>query len=392
MNIAILIPTLKMGGAERAAVSIGNYYHERGDKVYYFLFANCGHPFFTLRGEIVKTHVFFPFADKKYSENIREMLLAAKVFKKLKKKYQIDVAVSFMEACNFINICSKGKERVLVSVRTVLSERTDCSGFLYDARWIRSLYKRANRIIAVSNYVKMDLVQKYNISAKKIVAIPNVSILHKPIQGEDIPWKYGDKTIICVGRLDAVKQQERVIRAFSYVYRNQPDARLLFVGDGKQKSYLKSISKDMEIEKSVIMVGASTDVGYYFQHARAFVMTSKVEGFPNVMVEAMVYGVPVITSDSPGGCGEIVGKNKSLDEIQYCEYGILTPHIKGKTPEIKSLVREEELLGTAMLELLRDDELYRKYSGKSRERAKDFSEEKIMALWDDVLFARKESL
>ena len=88
MNIAILIPTLGMGGAERAAVQIGSYYHDRGDQVYYFLFANCGQIFFPTKGKIVKTHVFFPFLSENYSENIREMLFAAKAYKKLKQKYQ----------------------------------------------------------------------------------------------------------------------------------------------------------------------------------------------------------------------------------------------------------------------------------------------------------------
>lgn len=388
MNIAILIPTLGMGGAERAAASVGDYYHDRGYKVYYFLFANCGQLFFPVKGEIVKTHVFPFFLEKRYSENIREMLFGAKVIKKLKKKYQIDVAISFMEACNFLNVCSKGKEKVFVSVRTVLSERKEQAGFLQDNRLIRILYKRADRVIAVSNYVKRDLSENYKIPAKKIVAIPNVSILHKSVHEGIIPWEYGDKAVVCVGRLDPIKQHECAIRAFSYVYEKQPDARLILVGDGKQRSYLESLCERMGLEGGVVFAGASADVGYFFEHARAFIMSSKVEGFPNVMVEAMAYGVPVVTTDSPGGCGEIVGKEKSSDEIQYCKYGILTPHIEGKITERAELVHEEEELGEALLRLLEDDKLHRKYSCKAKQRAKDFSEENVMALWDEVLFGR----
>lgn len=390
MNIAILVPNLVMGGAERVAASIGSYYYGKGYKVYYFLFANCGRPFFSVKGEIVKTHSFFPFSEKSYSENIREMLFAAKSFRKLKKDYQIDIAISFMEACNFINICSKGKEKVFLSVRTVLSERMEYSGFLYDRKWIRLLYKRANRIIAVSNYVKIDLSKNYKIPVWKICAIPNVAAFHKFQQKKTRIWEYGDKAVICMGRLDPVKQQERVIRAFSYVYGKRHDARLVLVGDGKQKHYLKSVCQKMGIEEHVVFAGASTDVGYFFQHARVFVMASRVEGFPNVMVEAMAYGIPVVTTDSPGGCGEIVGRTKSADAIQYCKYGILTPHIKGKAPERKELVREEKLLGEAMIRLLDDEELHKRYSAQSRKRAMDFSEENIMALWDQVLFGGKE--
>ncbi|MCM1222952.1 MAG: glycosyltransferase [Lachnospiraceae bacterium] len=382
MNIAILIPTLGMGGAERAAVHVGSYYHDRGHQVYYFLLANCGQVFFPAKGKIVKTHVFYPFLSKSYPENIREMLFAAKTFKKLKQQYQIDVAISFMEACNYINVCSRGKEKVFVSVRTVLSERTECSGFVYDKRWIRRLYRRADKVIAVSNYVKNDLVERYGISDKKIVAIPNVSARPRPLQTKSLPWEYGDKAIVCVGRMDPVKRQERIIRAFSYVYEKQPQAKLIIAGDGKQKNYLTAISQKMGLEKGVVFVGAAVDVGYFLQHARAFVMASRVEGFPNAMVEAMAYGVPIITADSPGGCGEIVGKEKSSDEIQYCEYGILTPRIEGKVSEQKQLSKQEELLGMGMLKLLEDHTLYQEYSEKAKKRAGDYSEENIMALWD----------
>lgn len=388
MNIAILIPSLSMGGAERAAAFVGNYYHDRGHKVYYFLLANCGRPFFDVKGEIVKSHVFFSVFTQNRLENIREMLFAAKTFRRLKRQYHIDTAISFMEACNYINVCSKGKEKVFVSVRTVLSERTDGADFLRDKRLVRSLYKRADRIIAVSDYVKKDLFQKYEIPVEKIAAIPNISVRREQIRKETIPWEYGDQAIICVGRLDPVKQQERAIRAFSYVYEKRPDARLVLVGDGRRKGHLKAVCKNWGLEKSVVFAGASTDVGYFFQHARVFVMSSRVEGFPNVMVEAMAYGVPVITTDSPGGCGEIVGKKKSPDEIQYCEYGILTPHMEGKITEQAELEREEKLLGTAMLRLLKDDKLYEEYSGKARKRAKDYSEENVMMLWNKVLFER----
>ena len=192
-----------------------------------------------------------------------------------------------------------------------------------------------------------------------------------------------------MGRFDPVKQHERLIRAFSYTYEKLQDARLVLVGDGKQKSYLKLVCKKLGLENGVVFAGASGDVGYFLGHARAFAMSSRVEGFPNVMVEAMAYGVPVVTTDSPGGCGEIVGKKKDSDEIQYCEYGILTPRIEGEMSNQTEPGREEKLLGEALLRLLEDDDLYRKYSDKAKRRAKDFSEDKIMAIWDEVLFGRR---
>lgn len=389
MNIAILVPSLGIGGAERVAAFLGNYYYEKGYHVFYFLLANCGKSFFPAKGTIVKTHVFSPFLRGERNDIVRELAFAARSYRKLKKRYRIDVAISFMETCNYINICSKGREKVVISVRTVLSERNECKGILLNKNWIKTLYNRADQVVAVSEYVKNDLSKKYAIRDKKLVAIPNISVLYESIH-EDLPWEYGVKTIVSVGRLDPIKQHERMIRAFSYVSKRQPEARLLLVGGGNQLNYLKDICKKMQIEDNVIFIGESTDVGYYLHHARAFVMSSRVDGFPNAMVEAMACGVPVITTDSRGGCGEIVGKVKSADGIQYCKYGILTPHMEGKPPEQILLTREEKMLGEGMLQLLEDEELHKKYSDRARRRAEDYSEEKIMARWDQIVKSQCE--
>lgn len=384
MNIAILIPSLVTGGAERAAALLGDYYYDKGHNVYYFLIADGRRPFFKVKGKLVRTFVFFPYPGKGLSENVRELAITSKEFKKLKKEYSIDVAVSYMELCNFINVCSKGNEKVIISVRTYLSERREYTGILYNPKWIRAVYKRADKVVAVSNSVKDDLIGQYKIPEAKIASIPNISTRHKEDEGGG-RWQYGDKSIVCVGRLVAIKQYERAIRAFSYTYQRDSDARLILVGDGEEKNYLKDVSQKAGVDKAVIFADATKNVGYYFQHAKAFVMSSRAEGFPNVMVEAMAYGVPVITTDSYGGCGEIVGKIKSSDEIQYCAYGILTPHIEGKAPKQTELVREEVLLGAAMSRILEDDELQKKYSDLSKKRSRDFSEEKIMALWNKLI-------
>lgn len=384
MNIAILVPSLGIGGAERVAAYLGNYYYEKGHNVFYFFLANSGRAFFPAKGTVVKTHVFSPFLRGKTTDIIRELAFAAHSYRKLKKRYRIDVAISFMETCNYINICSKGKEKVVISVRTVLSERSECRGVILNKSWIKALYNRADQIVAVSEYVKNDLSKEYGIRDKKIVAIPNISVLYESIQ-EDLPWKYGSKAIVSVGRLDPIKQHDRMIRAFSYVSKRQPEARLLLVGGGNQINYLQSVCKKMQMENSVVFIGESTDVGYYLQHARAFVMSSRVDGFPNAMVEAMACGVPVITTDSRGGCGEIVGKVRSADEIQYCKYGILTPHMEGQPSEQIQLSKEEKMLGEGMLQLLENDELNKKYSDRARKRSEDYSEGKIMARWDQIL-------
>ena len=383
MNIAILVPSLGIGGAERVAAFLGNYYYEKGHHVFYFLLAGCGRAAFQAEGTIVKTHVFSPFSRGEKADIIRELAFAGRSYRKLKKRYRIDIAVSFMETCNYINICSKWKEKVVISVRTVLSERSECKGVLLNEKWIKTFYSKADQIVAVSKYVKNDLSKVYGIKEKKITVIPNVSVLYAPLR-KDMPWEYGPKTVVSVGRLDPIKQQERMIRAFSYVAARQPEARLLLVGGGNRINYLKSVCTKMRVDDRVVFIGESAEVGYYLSNAKVFAMSSRVDGFPNAMVEAMACGVPVVTTDSRGGCGEIVGKAGSNDELQYCKYGILTPHMEGKPPE-EQLSREERMLGEGMLQLLENEELHKKYSARARKRARDYREEIIIARWERIV-------
>ncbi len=382
MNIAILIPELGTGGAERAASVIGNYYSQRGHNVFYFLFVRTDRVFYRVEGKVVNTRIFSPFASSNLFETLIEMFFTSRRLRELENKYHIDVSLSFMEEWNFINGFAKSGVRRIASVRTVLSERKEFSGILYQRKWVTRMLSRVDKVVAVSDYVNHDLQNNYGIFEKKLVTIPNVSVKREVITEE--PWIYGNKVVVSVGRLDQIKQHENIIRAFSRTASECDDAELCIVGDGKLMGQLRELVQKLGLVEKVHLVGAQKDVSFYVSNARVFVMASKVEGFPNAMVEAMAFGVPIITTDTPGGCGEIVGKEESSDDIQYSKYGILTPYIGDEITD-DSLTSAEEKLSQAMVRLLEDDELYTKYKKASYERSQMYSYEAIMPLWDKEL-------
>ncbi|SEF67776.1 Glycosyltransferase Family 4 [Butyrivibrio sp. Su6] len=391
MNIAILIPTLTTGGAERAAAELGKHLFHKCDKVYYFLLANSGRSFFDIDGEIIKTHINYPFVGSDVINNFREMMFAARSLKRFKQKYRIDACISFMEGCNVLNILSKQKdEKVIISIRTVLSERREYDGvFLYDRRLLGKIYPFADKIVAVSSGVKEDLALNYGIKKNNIVIIPNAAERRRFEDDdfrEDIEWLYGDKTVVCVGRMDPVKQFDSVLRAFSVTHNMFPQGRLIFVGDGRQMNYMKALRHEFGLDEVVIFAGFQKDVGVYLANACCFVMASKAEGFPNAMVEAMAYGVPVISTDSPGGCGEILGKSKHITETVYCEYGVMTPRIQRSSEVSEKITPEEKTLGMAMYEMLSNQDLNARYRARSIKRAKYYSRTNVMELWDRVIW------
>ncbi len=389
MNIAILIPELGGGGAERVAQIIGDYYYDKGENVYYFLGDTTVKQVYSVKGVVINIGIKGSAINISYGDIqiLEKLLKSSLVMRKYKREYHIDVAISFMEEFNYLNILSKGKEKVITRVCTILSQRKELKGFLYHRHVIRFFYNLSDKVIVMSDYAREDMCKKYGISYRRMQKIPNPALRYdeESIKEE---WKYGRQAIVCVGRLEHVKQHERIIRAFSYVKSQEKEAKLLILGTGPNKIYLENVCEKWKVQDSVYFIGFTEHVGFYLKHCKVFVMASRAEGFPNSMVEAMAYGVPVVTTDSPGACGEIVGKRKCKStklEIQYCNYGILTPNISETVKKGKELAKEELLLGKALEHVLSNEELYRKYSLRSRKRAMMYNREKIMSMWGRLI-------
>ncbi len=388
MNIAILIPELGGGGAERAATLLGDYYHDRGHQVYFFLAdTNIRKQYFP-KGEIINTGI-----DLDYSGIGSNLSLYAKLFqdslviRKLKFKYKIKVAISYMEAFNYLNILSFQGERNIVSIRTILSERKEFKEPIYKKDIIKQFYSLSQCIVCVSKYARKDLIDNYGVLEKRVFSISN-AVAGIGTSGDN-EWVYGDNVLLTVGRLEKVKQHEKIIRAFSYLAAIYDKAKLLIIGDGPQRGYLESIVKYWKLENRVFMLGFQKDVGYFMKNSKAFVMASKTEGFPNSMIEAMSCGLPVISMDSPGGIGEIMGANtETITDISYQKYGILTPYIENDVKD-DELEKEEIILGKAMFTILEDEELQKKYKQRSLRRASYYSIENVMKRWDRLILGGK---
>lgn len=389
MNIAILIRTLGGGGAERVAQILGDYYVEQGNNVYYFLGESAIQQAYSVKGQIVQTGIKRCLANNKLGnvQVLAKLVLGSYQMRKYKKKYKIDVAISFMEEFNYINILSRGKERVITRICTILSEEGEWVNFLFRKSLVHFFYPKADRVVVMSDYAKEDMFKNYAVPMRKMIKIPN-PVLQADVRDSDEIWQYGEKVIVTVGRLAAEKQQERMIKAFSYVHAYEPEAVLLILGVGPKEGYLKNIARRCKVDQKVKFAGFQKDVAYYLQRSRLFVLSSRLEGFPNAMIEAMANGLPVITIDSPGGCREIVGKKNEAGEcreIEYCPYGILTPRFKGDIQIGAELDQEERLLGQAMLRLVQDDQLRAKYSARARKRAAMYNRENIMEKWNRLI-------
>lgn len=388
MNIAILIPSLTSGGAERVAAELSKYLSGKGYCIYIFT-EQKKYVKYDFKGKIIK---FQCNADYRNTDTwyvtIMTLIKKAVIVRRLKKRYEIDITISFMEEYNMVNVLSRSKDWVVIRSCTVLSKRDDSCGKIYNPKLIHFLYNKADRVVAISKYGKRDMVNYYGVKKHKIRVIPNS--VETSVEDEyKESWKYGENTIISVARVNAVKQQLLLVDVFSKVKEAIPDAKLILVGNNEGK-YAWNVKKkiiEKHLENDIIFTGHIKNVKYYLDHSKVFVLLSKVEGFGNSIIEAMAREIPVVCMDSPGGPREILAphtKSNDLSEIEYGKYGILVPYVDENVNSVENSKRKE-LISKAVIDIISDAEMREFYSKEGRKRANKFNITNIGKMWDEVL-------
>jgi glycosyltransferase involved in cell wall biosynthesis len=281
-----------------------------------------------------------------------------------------DVLVSAFSHNNVLAVLAGMLSRTGVSV--VLTEHTPVSlhvqmvgGLRYRTLpWLLPLvYRRAASIVAVAGGVRDDL--------RRLLApgAPPIQVIHNPVlpanwrdlarEPVDHPWLNdpGLRTVLSVARLSPEKNLPALLRAFARVKASLPQARLLVVGDGPQRPALEALIAAMGLTGAAAIVGWVNNPFAYMQRARVLVLSSDVEGFGNVLVEAMACGTPVVSTDCPYGPGEVLGGGA---------YGDLVP------------VGDEQALTEAILRAL-DGAAGPPAPAGARERALEFTVERSAA-------------
>lgn len=176
--------------------------------------------------------------------------------------------------------------------------------------------------------------------------------------------KLDKKNIITISRLDYGKKNDDIIKSFSKI--KESNWKLYIIGDGKEFNNLKKLINDLNLKNKVILTGYKNkeEINKYMLDSSLFLMASITEGLPMVLLEAMSYGIPCIAYDVPSGVNDIIedGRNgyiiKNRNEIEYIK-------------------RIEEVIN--------DSKLRNDLGTNAKEKAKEFSKEKIVKIWKNIL-------
>src|SRR6185312_11852337 len=186
---------------------------------------------------------------------------------------------------------------------------------LLTMRW---LYPRADEMVAVSAGIAQELGRLH-------VAEDRIHVIHNPVDAEKLrrlvvdglPLNLRDKTpyIVSIGRLAEQKDQQTLLKAYALSPLRETH-RLVIVGEGSQRPYLEQLGRDLGIDDRLLLLGAMDNPYPVLAGASLHVLSSRWEGYTNVLLEALALGVPVVSTDCPHGPRELLDNGR---------YGQLTP-------------------------------------------------------------------
>ncbi len=316
----------------------------------------------------------------------------------LKKDKKQPVFISLLEYPNLLNLLTAFKGKTVVSVRNHMSTKNQRGvEALFWNMILKSLYNRADKIVAVSEDIAEDLVSTYHIQKSKIQVIYNYYDLTKIDQLRqaeiDLAWEpvFQKPVIITMGRLIPQKGQGRLIRAFHVLARSFPDLQLALIGTGPSEESLRNMVQTYGIADRVHFLGYQENPFAYLNKARFFVLPSIHEGFPNALVEAMACELPVIASDCHSGPKEILDPVQSqtrdcrlnpIDDLAGLLYPADTKDCLN--PSVPISESENELI-KHMEKMASHFELQAQYGQKARQRALDFDLQNSGSQWEKLI-------
>lgn len=382
-NIGLIVNSLQGGGAERCAAELSICFTQRGYQVY--ILTDVSAVKYEYSGTLVNFVVFLK--DCKYTVGNSPLINKVNELKEIKKRYHIDIAISFMQSENYINILSREKEKVILTTHSVTSEYFKAIS-RNNAQWseqtFRELYQYADVITCPSEYCRRDWIEHYG-DENHITRT-----MYNPVHFMNVDENQcKENIVITIGRMHAIKRQWHIIRAFKQVKEKCPDSRLIILGEGELRAHLESLVTELGLEGSVEMPGNVDNVSDYLRLAKVFTMTSKCEAMPCAVLEAMSAGVPVVACDMQGGIREELGIVCASEDDEYpvrSKCGVITPYIKEAEDDICTY--EEQCLADEIIYLLRNEDIRQRMGQNARERVEEFSIDRIGDSWLNDIFEK----
>ena len=321
MNILFFVSSLNAGGAERVASTLANAWGLRGDLVTLVpTYSGGGSAFYPIDSKVELVWL----AHRMRGSWLPKPLAKLRAMRKLVREKQPDVIVSFLTNVNINVLLGLGG----MGVPVVVGERTNPAFSSSAGKLLQSLRRRLYpkaQVVTVQTRASVAAFQAMVPGMKQVMVVPNpLPQALNAVQREVRVEENRHCTLMAMGRLVPSKRFDVLIRVFASLAAEYPEWKLKIWGDGPQRAQLVQQIAMSGAADRIELAGKTAQPWQEMARSHAFVMTSEVEGFPNVLLEAMAMGLPAVTVDCPSGPREISSDGKDALLVPVGDEGALT--------------------------------------------------------------------
>ncbi len=373
-KIMFVIPSLVGGGAERVNINLVEFFQQKQYFISLVLFEPIfDHPF--RRTDNLEVVVL----GKRNKWDFFKLILG---LRSVIHEFRPDVVLGSIFYANIIVYLStlflKPRPKIILVEHIYTPRYLAEQSFAKIKQWLMSIaYPRVDWIVAISDPIRMSLIELFHVDKNKI------KIIYNPIIIDDIGNKIkaefdihkalnidsNDRILITAGRLTKAKRFDRLLRIFYSVQKTFDNVQLVILGKGPLEEELKQLSVQIGLEKRTHFVGFQENPYAWFSKSDMFVLSSDLEGFPMVLLEAMACGLPVVSTDCLSGPSEIITEGKD---------GYLVP------------LDDEKYFSEKILILLKNETLRFKFSEAAKQKAKQFDIDIIAPQYEKLFNGRKQ--
>ena len=365
MKITIVIDSLTGGGAQRAAVLLLQGLMARDHRVSLVTIYGEEADFYQLPPGVPRIALAVAGASPTVIAAIRNNIHRFRSVRQAIAATDPEVVISFLDKVNVLTLIASWGQKYPI----LISEQNDPSQNKIGRMWHRLrriVYPWATQVVSCSQGV--DRNWHWLAPQKRAVIYNPLALTTQTAADVELPSPLNpeNKTIVAMGRLTPQKGFDLLLDAFARIASVHPDWQLLILGEGELREELEAQKDRLGLQNRVAMPGIVSDPFPLLKKCDLFVLSSRYEGFGNVIIEAMACGLPVIATDCPSGPNEII-----VDGVN----GILVPN------------QDTPALATAMSNLIKSDRQRFQLATAAKKSLDRFELSNIVQQWEQLIDA-----